>query len=137
MSFSHGGYGDPMISRVGDEQVQLGIREKECHILVPVYTYTQGKGAPHPFSFASGYISGLVRTIKDDCLGLLTGCLNTLVKVYHGAHLISWKIASGHTKGEDDLHFICSSQWAVEELDVLGVILRLEDNVLVVHDSDL
>jgi hypothetical protein len=94
MSFSHGGYGDPMISRVGDEQVQLGIREKECHILVPGYTYTQGKGAPHPFSFASGYISGLVRTIEDDCLRLLIGRLNTLVKVYHGAHLIPWKIAS-------------------------------------------
>jgi hypothetical protein len=74
MSFSHGGYGDPMISRVGDEQVQLGIREKECHILVPGYTYTQGKGAPHPFSFASGKVvtsaglSGPSRMIVSDYL---------------------------------------------------------------------
>jgi hypothetical protein len=41
MNLSCDVHGDPMISRLGGEELQLGIGEKECHILVSGHTGTE------------------------------------------------------------------------------------------------
>jgi hypothetical protein len=54
MNLSCDVHGNPMISRLGDEELQLGIGEKECHILVSGHTGTE----TFIFKYPDGKIKG-------------------------------------------------------------------------------
>ena len=72
----------------------------------------------------AGGISRLVRTIVEDCVGLL--CLGILregrAKGIPSAHGM---FAGGQPVGEDDLHLNIVQNGLVEELRVILVILKL------------
>lgn len=112
------------------------VRDAGCHLLDGLRHDGQGaqpllhEGGPLPLPHGTkNMITNLVRAIKNDGiwlldLGIVRGrCIKRLT----GDHGI---LANSQSTGEDGLHLIVVLDGPVEVLTVLGVILRMKDNVV-------